>query len=178
MGVTHKQSGRHIFSSVKAESLTAKEVELNDLVVNKVTMSTGATPKIAVVEIPSAIQGSATAQETAFTLPDKAIVYDVFVDVTTEETTGTGQTIDVGVVGTTNGYLDGVDVSSTGLIKGTLAYNAVTLGSLLTTNTGDGTNPVKEPDITSGDTTVTVTASNDDFAELEGNVIIVYTEID
>lgn len=113
-----------------------------------------------------------------WSLPDQAVVYDVFLRVITAESKGTGKTLDVGIdsddSGDADGYLVGVDVSSTGLIKSTLENGSVTLGALFKTDTDGSSDYAKEADVESGGKEITYTASNADWEEFEGNLYIVY----
>lgn len=180
MGITNKQYGTFIgnFDAMTLKKngteITATPAELNKLDISVV----GAVDKIAKIAITAPADGTETA--TGFTLPDKAIVRDVFLDVTTAEVTGTTKTITVGTdssdSGDADGFLTGVSVGTTGLKKGTVADGAVTLGELLLTDI-DGTIDVKEPDISSGGKEITFTAASANFDELEANIFIVYTEV-
>lgn len=115
--------------------------------------------------------------DTGESLPEDAIVYDVFLDVKVAESTGTGRTLDVGTdssgSGDADGFLDGVDVSSTGRVKGTLADSGVTLGELLYVDTDGSSDNQKEPYIYGTDN-VTITADNDDWEEFKGEIVFVY----
>lgn len=120
--------------------------------------------------------------KTGITLPAKAIVKNVFVDVVTKEDTASTKTIDVGTDsgdgGDADGYLSGVSVAAEGIVKGTLADGAVTLGELLYTETATSDNPVPEPDVTMGGKEITVTAGDaGGFTEAVFNVVIEYIEI-
>ena len=69
--------------------------------------------------------------QTGFTLPTNAIVKDVMLNVITVDAT---ETVDVGTQGTSNdpdGYLDAASLATAGLVRGSLADGAVTLGVLL-----------------------------------------------
>jgi len=180
MGITNKQYGTFIGNfdamslKVKGSEITATPAELNELDVS----TAGAVRKIGKIAITAPEDNSE--QSTGFVLPDKAIVHDVFLDVTTAEVTGTTKTINVGTdstdSGDADGYLAGVSVSTTGLKKGTVANSAVTVGDLLLTDL-DGASNVKEDDIASGGKEITFTAGSTDFAELVANIFIVYTEV-
>ena len=120
--------------------------------------------------------------ETGFTLPEGAIVTNVFLNVGTEETTQSTKTVDVGTLSTDGGDADGflaaVSVEATGLVKGTLANDGQTLGALLYVDEdGDGT-LVPEPDIASGEKMVTVTAGDaSGLSEATFDIIIEYIEV-
>jgi len=116
-----------------------------------------------------------TETDTGWDVPSNAVVLGVYVNVTTAEATGADKTIDVGTGGTSddpNGFLDGVSVASTGLVKGTLANGAVTLGALL--KIADGTTDVPEPNVSAAGDSVTWTPGSNDFAELAADIYFVY----
>src|SRR3990167_1491907 len=65
-----------------------------------------------VLKVPIAAGLTTGAKDTTVDLPTKGIVLDVFVDVTTAESTGSTKTIDVGLLasesgGDADGFLDG-----------------------------------------------------------------------
>lgn len=67
--------------------------------------------------------GTSAEVDSLFDLPAKALVYDVLVEVTTAEATGSTKTLDVGLLsgesgGDADGFLDGIDVSATGMKQG------------------------------------------------------------
>ncbi len=130
--------------------------------------------------IPISFADGTTETATGFSLPTDAIVHNVFLYVKTAEATGTTKTIDVGTQGTSNdpdGYLDGVDVSSTGLVKGTLLNTGQTLGLLLTADEDGAGALVPEPDISAGGDEISWTPGSSDFAELEAEIIVEYEEV-
>jgi len=93
---------------------TAAELNLNDL------SAVGAMLKVKKISVTAS---DGTEQDSGWDLPDKAVVLDVFVDVTTAESTGSTKTLDVGLLssesgGDANGFLDGVSTASTGLVRG------------------------------------------------------------
>lgn len=68
-------------------------------------------------------QTTAAETDTGWDLPASSFVIDAFVKVITAEATGTTKTIDVGLKasesgGDADGFLDGVSVAATGLVKG------------------------------------------------------------
>lgn len=162
--------------------LTATVDELNavaDLSVN------GAVVKTKVISITATPTGSE--QDTTWDLPAKAIVRNVFVDVTTAEATGTTKTLDIGTLsgesgGDADGFVDGVDVSSTGVKQVSLVSGAVTRGVLLKeTVTGSGSATHSSPrDYSASANTarsISYTAGSNNFAEFRGKIIIEYIEI-
>lgn len=148
---------------------------------NRDNVKTSPVFRTQVVPITAPADGSETA--TGFTLPTDAIVTNVWLRVRTAEATGTTKTIDVGTdsgdSGDADGFLDGVSVASTGLVKGTLATGSETLGALLTAESEAGTTDatVPESDIASGGKEMTYTAGSADFAELEADIIVEFYEI-
>jgi peptidoglycan hydrolase-like protein with peptidoglycan-binding domain len=160
------------------DDATVTTAELNELDLSAV----GAVSKIKKINMTAADFEDNTEVDTGWDLPANAIVKNVFINVNTKEDTATTKTINVGTDGTgsndPDGFLAGVSVATAGLVKGTLTYNAVTLGELLYTNTGDSSNPVPEPDITSGGESVTVTAGDSGgFTEVDFDILIEYIEV-
>lgn len=103
---------------------------------------------------------AATETDTGFTVPG-AVQPNVLVDVETVDAT---ETIDVGTdsgdSGDADGFIDGASVATAGLVKGSLANGAVTLGALLyvqdSANAGDA---APEPDVSMVDKAITYTLS-------------------
>lgn len=116
--------------------------------------------------------------ETGFTLPENAIVHDVFLNVITVDAT---ETVDVGTMGTSNdpnGFLAAVSLATAGLVKGSLADGAITYGVLLYEETGTGADVAnaRTVDITAGGDPVSYTCSaGSDTAVFD--IIIDYTEV-
>jgi hypothetical protein len=174
--------------------LTATATELNaiaDVSVN------GAIHKVKKISISSTPTGSE--QDTTFDLPAKAIVTDVWVDVTTAEATGGTKTLDVGLLssesgGDADGFLDGISVATTGLKRGIPTftvgsnetfYASTTRGSLLRTVSlagadvaGDVGTYHERPHLSDSVTakSVSYTAGSNDFAEFRGAIYIAYIE--
>ena len=117
-----------------------------------------------------------TETQTSFTLPASAIVKDVFLNVITVDAT---ETADVGTMGTSNdpnGYLAAVSLATAGLVRGSLADGAVTLGALLFEITEATTAAARNPDITAGGDPVSYTCSaGSDTAVFD--IIIEYVEV-
>ena len=113
---------------------------------------------------------------TGFTLPASAIVKNVFLNVITVDAT---ETVDVGTTGTSNdpdGYLDGVSLATAGLVRGSLADGAVTLGALLFEITEVTTAAARNDDITAGGDPISYTCSaGSDTAVFD--IIIEYVEV-
>lgn len=110
---------------------------------------------------------------TGIILPVGAIVtgYPV-VNVRVAEATGTTKTITVGVTGTAAGFINGLSVASTGILKPTQAFGAVTLGSLLLVDTASAANPTFEPYVMTSALAITWTPASANFANLDADVII------
>lgn len=158
--------------------LTATPAEINracDLSAN------GAVRYLQVVPIPTSVRGSGAEQATTLTLPPKCIIHDVWLDITAAEATGTTKTVDLGTAvgagGDPDGFLDGVSVAATGLVKGTLASGGQTLGALLRVDESGGGVLVPEGSIVCGGRVLVITAGSADFAELAGNIIVDLTRI-
>lgn len=117
-----------------------------------------------------------TETQTNFTLPDSAIVHDVFLNVITLDDT---ETVDVGTQGTSNdpnGYLITASLSLAGLVFGSLADGAITRGALLFEITEATTAAARKPDVTAGGDPVSYTCSaGSDTAVFD--IIIDYTEV-
>lgn len=116
--------------------------------------------------------------DTNFTLPDSAVVVDVMLNVITVDAT---ETVDVGTAGTSNdpnGFLAAVSLATAGLVKGSLADGAITLGALLLEETGTGADVAyaRTKDITAGGDPVSYTCSaGSDTAVFD--IIIEYVEV-
>lgn len=180
--------------------LTATSTELNTVADLSVNGAVVKTKKIAITRV-----ASTSEQDTGWDLPAKSIVLDVFLDVTTGETTGTTKTVDVGLLasesgGDADGFLDGVSVQTSGLKNGvfvtttgsnnvylTAAGSPNTIGALLTelliagndtSNGGDGIG-IRGRHLSTSVTakSVSYTLGSNNFAELVANIVIVYVEI-
>jgi len=116
--------------------------------------------------------------QTEFTLPTNAIVKDVYLNVITVDAT---ETVDVGTQGTSNdpnGFLAAASLATAGLVKGSLADGAITLGALLYEETGTGADVAyaKTHDLTAGGDPVSYTCSaGSDTAVFD--IIIQYDEV-
>lgn len=115
--------------------------------------------------------------QTAFTLPASAIVHDVFVNVITVDAT---ETVDVGTQGTSNdpnGFLSLASLATAGLVSGSLADGAITLGALLYEESGTGADVAyaRRPSVAAGGDPVSYTCSaGSDTAVFD--IIIDYSE--
>ena len=139
-----------------------------------------------------------TETDTGWDLPAKAIVHDVFVDVTTAEATGGTKTVDVGLLssesgGDADGFLDALSVAATGGIRGLVAkttgsneifYASTTFGVFLALLQAGADVALdvgtfdESPHIADSVTarSVTWTPGSADFAELVGVIYVAYTE--
>ena len=113
---------------------------------------------------------------TNFTLPDSAIVNDVFLNVITVDAT---ETVDVGTTGTSNdpnGYLAAASLATAGIVRGSLADGAVTLGALLFEITEATTAAARARDVTAGGDPISYTCSaGSDTAVFD--IVIEYVEV-
>jgi hypothetical protein len=139
--------------------------------------SIGAGRKLLVIPITHvAGDESSVEQDTGYDLPTKAIVKNVYVDVSDAE----ASTIDVGTDGTgsndPNGWLAAASISATGLVKGTLASGGQTLGALLCVDESGAGVLVPEDDIASGGESITWGAGAD-LTSFAANIIIDYIEV-
>lgn len=116
-------------------------------------------------------------QASGLTLPARAVVLGAWVDVRVEESTGGTPTLDVGTPTDPNGFLAAVDVSSPGVVKGTLDSGGQTLGALLSADEDGGGTLVPESDVSSGGENVVYTAGSNDFAELEADIYVMYLNL-
>jgi hypothetical protein len=151
---------------------TRKQYDGSSTYLSAASASTKFTRKTAVIRCDA--QTSET--QTGFTLPDSAIVHDVFLNVIALDA---GETVDVGTQGTSNdpdGYLDAASVNDAGLVYGSLADGAVTRGVLLYEITETTTAAARMPDITAGGDPVSYTCSGgSDTAVFD--IVIIYDEV-
>jgi hypothetical protein len=105
------------------------------------------------------------------------IITGVWLNVTTEETTGTTKSVSIGLSGGTPGmFLAGAAVAAPGVVKGTLTSGTVTLGVAMTADIDGSGTLVPEPYVCPAETTLTYTLNSDDFKELEATCIVEYIE--
>lgn len=154
----------------------------------------GAVHKVKKISISAAPTGAE--QDSAFDLPAKAKVMDVFVEVTTAEVTGGTKTLDVGLLsgesgGDADGFVDGLSVAATGVFRGGVAldggsaYFATCTRGLLLRDfvAGAGTDDRglynEKPHMSSAVTakSVSYTGGSNDFVEFRGAIYIVYVEL-
>jgi hypothetical protein len=154
--------------------VTATAEELNQLDTSVV----GGQRKIKTIAITAA--ANTDENSTGWSLPAKAIVHNVYLDVTTAEATATTKTVDIGTdstdSGDADGYLDGISTATLGLVKGTLDSGGQTLGTLLHVDESGGGVLVPEADISMGGKEITWTAGEAQ-TEFAGTIVIEYTEI-
>ena len=114
--------------------------------------------------------------QTAFTLPAKAIVNDVYLNVITVDAT---ETVDVGTMGTSNdpnGFLAGASLATAGIVRGSLLDGSVTRGALLFEITEATTAAAPKPCLTaSGDPVSYTCSAGSDTAVFD--IIIEYAEV-
>lgn len=160
--------------NVNGDDLTATPTELNELDQSVV----GAQRKIKAIAITAAANTDENA--TGWSLPAKAIVHNVWVDVTTKEDTATTKTISVGTdstdSGDADGYLAAVSTAAAGVVKGTLLNTGQTLGALLSVDEDGAGALVREDDVSMGGKEITWTAGEAQ-TEFAGTIVIDYTEI-
>ena len=118
-----------------------------------------------------------TEQTGIWTIPNPSIIWDVFLKVTTADA---GETLDVGTDGAgsndPDGFLDGVSVNATGIVKGTLASGGQTLGALLRVDESGAGVLVPEKAIISGVAALTYTGSAVTNT-MRGSIYVVYTDL-
>ncbi len=159
--------------------------------------SRGALVKCATASISSAPTGSE--QDAGIDLPAKAVVLDVFLDVTAAEVTGGTKTMSVGLLssesgGDADGFLVGVSCASTGLKRGEATVtaggsetylSATTRGALLgsfvagSDSAGDVGTVYERPHLSDSVTakSVSYTAGDSDWVEFRGTLVVVYVEV-
>lgn len=141
-------------------------------------LSRSGHPGLDFYRFPVVLAASTAEQDSGYDLPLDGIVLGAFVDVKVPEATGATKTLDVGLAsgeagGDTDGFLDGIDVSSAGLKKGTLASAGQTLGALLRVDESGAGVLVPESHILNGTAKSVVYAfGSNDFAELQADIII------
>lgn len=190
MSITSKSWGIQLFDKIKAATADVKtlkkdgdEIEATASEINQLsTSANGVALKRKQINMTADDFDDDSEVGTGWSLPEKAIVKDVFLDVKTEETTATTTTLDVGTdstdEGDADGFLAGVEVSSSGLVTGTVEDGAVTFGDLLLVDL-DGTSNVKEQDASSGGKEITVTAGNSSgFYDVDFNLYVDYIEVE
>ncbi len=139
-------------------------------------------------------------QDTGVDLPARAIVLGVYLHVTTAEATGSTTLMDIGLKagesgGDADGFLDGIECDTLGLVKGTSTVtvgsnntyiSATTHGVLMrdfvagedTATAGDGAvslTPHLSDSVTAK--SVVFTSSDTDWAEFRGAIYIEFIEI-
>jgi hypothetical protein len=157
----------------------------------------GALVKCATASISSAPTGSE--QDAGIDLPAKAVVLDVFLDVTAAEVTGGTKTMSVGLLssesgGDADGFLVGVSCAATGLKRGVATvtaggsetyFSATTRGALLGSfvagadSAGDVGTVYERPHLSDSVTakSVSYTAGDSDWVEFRGTLVVVYVEV-
>ena len=137
---------------------------------SRLVQAGGLIPVILKAGINSAPTGAV--QNSSVTLPAKAVVLGAWIDVRVAEVTGTTKTLDVGPSSDPDGYLDGIDVSSTGLKKGTLDSGGQTLGVLLHVDESGAGVLVPEGDLTGSGEVLQFDAGSGDWVEFRGDIYV------
>lgn len=153
----------------------------------------GAVRKIKKITISTAL--AAAEIDSTFDLPAKAVVTDVYIDVTTAEATGSTKAIDVGLLssesgGDADGFLHQVSVATTGLkragatLDGTNNWFVAGLRGALLARTVAGANaddrglynefPHRSDSVTAKSVTYTPASA---FTEFRGSIYVVYDEV-
>jgi len=163
---------------IAGTQVTASAAEINELDLSEV----GAASKIKKINMTAADFSDNSEVGTGWSLPAKAVVKNVFIYVNTAESTATTKTINVGTDSTdggdADGFLAGVSVASTGLVKGTLDSAGQTLGALLRADEDGSGALVPEIDVSSGGKEVTATAGDaNGFSEVDFDIFIEYIEV-
>ena len=157
----------------------------------------GALVRCATASISSAPTGSE--QDAGIDLPAKAVVLDVFLDVTAAEVTGGTKTMNVGLLssesgGDADGFLVGVSCASTGLKRGVATVtaggsetylSATTRGALLGSfvagadSAGDVGTVYERPHLSDSVTakSISYTAGDSDWVEFRGTIVVLYVEV-
>lgn len=148
---------------------------LSQLTRSRARIADGLIPHVAKIGINAAPTGAT--QNTRLTLPSKAVVLDVFLDVRVAEVTGTTKTLDVGRTSDPDGYLASVSVATTGLKKGSLANGAQTRGALLFEDEDGAGGLVPSSDVGGGGETVVYDADDVDWVEFRGDIYVVYLNL-
>ena len=173
------------------DGVTSTAAELNESDLSDV----GGVVKLKL--LPVTIVANTDEQDTGWNLPAKSLILDVWLDVTTQEATGTTKTVTVGTDSTDSGDADGflaaVSVAAAGRINGEAVISGTGTNAFWDTNTrgallsifqqgaaGDADNgglyariPCADP----GSLSVTYTLASANFAELVANICILYVEI-
>lgn len=123
------------------------------------------------------ITANVTGEQTVWTIPNPSLIHDVYLVVTTADA---GETMDVGTDGAgsndPDGFLDGVSLNATGIVRGTCAAGAVTYGALIITETGGAAVNNVEPAIITGVASLTYTPSGTP-STMRGSIYVLYTDL-
>jgi hypothetical protein len=161
-----------------------------------VAAATGTGTRTIATRIAAASSGFA-AETDLFTLPDKCIVIDSWVDVITAETTASSKLVDVGtstVSNDPNGFVEGLSVAATGVIAPVATFTtgsqitffaSSTYGALLAPVQVAGADDADDSgayleakmDKTSVAAVVSASPAGADFAELVADVYVKFIEL-
>ena len=108
-------------------------------------------------------------------LPARSFVLDVFVDMASVASAAT-PLLDVGTGAATQGFLVGLSVGTTGLLHGSLAAGARTIGGLLSVDSSGSSSFVPSPAIIASATTIGFTTRSV-AARLQGEVVILLAKL-
>jgi hypothetical protein len=186
-GVTTTAAELNILTGVTA---TAAELNTIDLSV------VGAAVKMR--RIPITAAANTNENDTTFDIPDKSIVIDVILDVTTAEATASTKTVDIGLLssesgGVADGFADGISTANIGLIRPEVTvttggsetyFSATTRGSFLQNffagANADGDSGVahNKPHLSTAVTAKSVSwTAGEAQTEFVGAILIFYIEI-
>jgi len=179
----------------KLDGMTATQAEMNALDLSAV----GALVKVKKISIAATPTGAE--QDTAWDLPAKAFVLDMFLDVTVAEATGGTKTMDIGLKsseggGDADGFAVQLSVANTGLVRpgvvqtagatetyvsdfsrGAFLRNGVPLAG--SNVAGDEGVYYEKPHLSTAVAakSVTYTAKSADWAEFRGDIYFLYIEL-
>ncbi len=168
-------------TKLHAVTATADELNLLD------TSYTGSQRIIAMTDIPSPPDGSQ--EDTTLIVPEGSIIEKVWIKVSTKEDTGGTKTMDIGIKsGDDDGFCAGLDCSAAGVVLPEVAldgggafWDTTTYGVFLAnfiqgTDSDDrGLFNLKDY-LTVADTTITIKAGSNDWAEFLGLLYVQYVK--
>lgn len=108
-------------------------------------------------------------------LPARSLVLDVFVDMASVASAAT-PLLDIGTAAATVGFLNGLSVGTTGLLRGSLVAGARTVGSLVSVDSSGSSSFVPSPAIIASATTVGY-ATRAVASRLSGEVVFLIAKL-
>jgi hypothetical protein len=137
-----------------------------------------------VVKIPLTLR-STGAHDTGVDLPTAGVVLDIWLDITTAESTGSTKTINVGLLageagGDADGFIAGASTAAAVTVKPVLTNGAVTLGVLLKetlTGSGSATMLTRGVHVLNGTAKSVVYTLASTHTEVAGNIYISYIDM-